>query len=496
MKRWSSIAGLVAILVLACLMPSGESLWIDETSTLLYASEPTLVAFKARILTETGSEAQMPLGMLAFWIWQKVAGSSEWGLRAVNILWTLLAAGALYRTGRRLRLPALPFWLIAQPFLWYYANEARPYVMQVAGAAWMLEGLLAGIANRGRGWSWAAALAAGALITAGASMVGVFSLIAVVITGLAVFIALRARPSPRAWLALGTGALLLAPLGFYYLQTLLRGAGGAKIWNVGLVNTGFAAYELGGFLGLGPGRLEIREAARTGAGPLGALLKPFAWQLGGLALLYALLIPPLLRGRDPERRLAAGAAAGVAALTAGLLMGAAGAAGFPFWGRHLAPLLPAWTLLIAWAADQFIRENALRPLARTVPFLLAALLAFSSAALRLDDRHGKEDYRRAARYAIDAAARGERIGWASDTRTASCYGLQTRDGTDLFAIRARDPATFESDTAGPAPDFVILSKPDIFDPHGRLLQWLLQNGFTETKNCFTGFSLWSRPPHD
>ncbi len=135
MKAFRFIASLAGVLVLAGLMPTRESLWIDETSTHLYASEPTFHSFEARLRAENGSEAQMPLGMAAFWLWEKMAGSSEWGLRSLNIVWTLVAAGVLFLTGRRLGLPALPFWLIVQPFLWYYANEARPNDMQIAGSA-------------------------------------------------------------------------------------------------------------------------------------------------------------------------------------------------------------------------------------------------------------------------------------------------------------------------------------------------------------------------
>ena len=86
LTRLGAIAGLVGVFLLACLMPTSDSFWIDETSTRLYASEPTLSALQARILADRGSEAQMPLGMLAFWMWDKAAGSSEWSFRALNIV--------------------------------------------------------------------------------------------------------------------------------------------------------------------------------------------------------------------------------------------------------------------------------------------------------------------------------------------------------------------------------------------------------------------------
>jgi hypothetical protein len=488
------MAGCLGIVVLACMMPTGESFWIDETSTQLYASEPTLGAFKTRLVTENGSETQMPLGMLAFWGWEKIAGSSEWGLRALNIVWTLLAAAALYLIGRRLRLPVLPFWLIVQPFLWFYANEARPYVMQIAGAAWLLHGMIACIQTRASGSLWAFSFLVGAIVTAGASMLGAVSLFSVMVIMGGFLVVSRSCPSRPAFWILGAGALLLAALGLYDLHTLSRGAGGTKIWNVGGVNAAFAGYELFGFLGLGPGRLEIREAARSGVPALITLFKPFGAGLGAMALLTVLLFLPITRGIDRERRLLIGLTALYAALSSALLLIAACIAGFPFWGRHLAFALPAWTILTAWAATRLNEKYPGRPLARGIPLVLAVLLLTSSLSLRLAGRHRKEDYRGAASITLQTAGRGGRIGWAADARTARYYGVSFTSipGTGgAFEIHATLPERFASDMAVPLPDAVILSKPDLFDPDGRLIRWLAANHY-ELQKTFPGFTIWSR----
>lgn len=73
--------------LLVCLMPSSESLWIDEGVDSIYAKQENLAARTSHIRSETKSQAQMPLPMLSLWAWAQVAGTSEYALRAVNILW-------------------------------------------------------------------------------------------------------------------------------------------------------------------------------------------------------------------------------------------------------------------------------------------------------------------------------------------------------------------------------------------------------------------------
>lgn len=489
------LAGLLAVVLLAALMPSGESLWIDETSTVRFAGQATLSDLAGLFRAERGSEVQMPLGMLAFWGWQKLAGSSEWALRALNIGWTLLAAWALFLTGKRLRLPLLPLWFIVQPFLWFYANEARPYVMQIAGSAWLLYGMITAVQTRASGSSWAASFLLGALLLAGASLLGAVPLFsAIVLTGGGLLL-LRARPSRSALLILGLGVLLLAPLGLYYLHTLKQGAGGSKIWTVGGVNAAFAGYELTGFSGLGPGRLEIREVARSGTAALLGVLKPFGPGLAALAFLYAVLGVRLKNVFPPARSPAIALTLLHAGLTVALLAGAALLVKFPFWGRHLAPALPCVAVLAAWCADRFVRDYSGSPLARLVPALLVALLLASSLSLRFSERHRKDDYRQAVRLANDALRAGLQIGWAADEVTARYYQAPfdaPRGPGRLYALHAAQPGLFEADLAGPAPDLVILSKHDLFDPQGRLEAWLRDHRY-EPHARLHGFVVWAKP---
>ncbi len=475
-------------------MPTGQSFWIDETCTLNWAQTPGFASLLQRIGTERDSLTQMPLGIIAFWLWEKIAPASEWGFRSINILWVCLAALAMFFTGRRLRLPALSLWLVLQPFLWSYANEARPYAMQIAGSAWLMHGLTACVQDKGRGTTWAWTLMAGAVVMTGATMLGALFLILPILILCASFKSWHTHPPRATWLPIGIGGLLLAILAVHYAATVLRGAGGARVWEVGLANAVFAGYELLGFLGLGPSRLEIREAARQSSTAIIPLLKSTAPLLGLMGALYLLLLLPLKKGPDRARQPMIAHAFSMIVVFALLLMTAAIGVGWPFWGRHLAPILPFSTLLVAWLADRFFREIRMKFVAFIVPALLAILLLASSLNLRFSTRHQKDDYRRAVSVACLARDQGSLVWWSADRLTAEHYKLpfeivNERGG----AIRYISP--FPPDTNPPEPSLVITSKPDLFDRDSRLKQWLNDNHYRKAK-MFPGFTVWTPPSPD
>ena len=128
---------LVSVLMLP-LMITNESLWIDEGSTALFATQPDLGSWWAYFTTNRSTDAQMPLSTFTAWMAEKVIGSQEWQLRAVNLVWGLCALLGITFVGRRLALPWLPLFLAIQPYFWFYMNEARPFILQLAAASWLL----------------------------------------------------------------------------------------------------------------------------------------------------------------------------------------------------------------------------------------------------------------------------------------------------------------------------------------------------------------------
>jgi len=82
-----------AALALVPLMPSSDSLWIDEAQTWRYARQPALAGWQAEMASDRFSESQMPLGMFSAWVGARFLGTSEWAMRAPNMLW---AAGSIF----------------------------------------------------------------------------------------------------------------------------------------------------------------------------------------------------------------------------------------------------------------------------------------------------------------------------------------------------------------------------------------------------------------
>ena len=117
-----------------------QSVWVDEGISVLLASRPPAEL----IATTIAQDLHPPLYYLALHYWMAVAGSGEYAIRFLSAAVGLLAIPAMYQltrsvllVGRRPRLGAAPVWggglaaMLAalSPFLVYYSQEARNYMM-------------------------------------------------------------------------------------------------------------------------------------------------------------------------------------------------------------------------------------------------------------------------------------------------------------------------------------------------------------------------------
>jgi hypothetical protein len=475
-------------------MPGTESLWIDEAQTFHHMVQPTLGALFSSLLAGQKSEALMPLGMFVAWLGGQLVGMSEWQMRAPNILWAALAVLAFVRLGQLWRAPWAPLLLATQPFLWFYANEARPYAFQIACGAWLAVGCAEVLESRRLD-----ARSLDILLVASAALVA-STLFGMVTVG-AVAVVLGTLGRRERWLIVrGTrarialGALWCAAFGAYYVWRVASGAKGAKMWDVGVQNLGFALYEFAGFAGLGPGRDELRELARTGSvlGVIHGLAADFIW-IVLLSLLLA-VVGVMLRAawQKGERRREVAFYAAICALVAGATLALALVARFPFWGRHLAPVFPFYCALLVLAFHCLQRTSWPAVVRVGVMASLLALLAFSSAQLRWSPRHAKDDYRSAVRTALSALRAGDKVWWSADTEAAAYYRLPLSKGTPeprkatlLLLDRPELIAIL------PVPDMIIMSKRDIYDPTGRVAQLITTKGFRPTQ-YFKAFTVWER----
>jgi hypothetical protein len=133
-----------------------QSLWLDEAVTHSLVTR-TLSSMLSAI---PHSESTPPLYYLVAWVWVRVFGAGEAGLRSLSAVFgtatiVLLALIARRLAGNRAALAAAAL-AAANPLLIWYSQEARAYALLVALCALSLWCLLR---EDWRGWALAASLA-------------------------------------------------------------------------------------------------------------------------------------------------------------------------------------------------------------------------------------------------------------------------------------------------------------------------------------------------
>jgi hypothetical protein len=469
---------LLAAMALMVLSITRQSIWIDEFVTYRYAAMPSWGDWLDHLLSDRRSEAQMPLGMAQSYGFAQLFGLSEVGLRAPNLLWLFLGLGAFAALGRRLQMPWLPLVLAVHPMVWFYADEARPYAMQIGLSSVLLYAsvrLLSGESRDVRAWTVGCLAALG---LCGASLMAAI-VFAVWLAVLLVFV----RPGWQAWpiglrwiTSLTVGVLGL--LAVYFSWTVLRGSGGSRIWTVGVGNIAFAGFEFVGGTGFTPGRIALREAATQGDSTLLSAIAPYSIPLLllGLVIVHVLFWggPRVWRQQDAGLLLrfmliVAGAAA-TGLIAASFLMA------FPFWGRHLIALFPLFLLMIA-----LMIQATPTGWLRYISMALIAVWLTGSLYQRFHPLHQKDDYRWAATLAQQLEAEGLTVLWIADHGTASYYAYEP----DLYYREVPDnPAWRQADV-------IFYSKGNIYDPQGIVAAWLHDQAYS-LRAQGAAFTVWQR----
>jgi hypothetical protein len=453
-----------------CAAITKQSLWIDEAVMAYFASHDGFLSLITTVIGMRTSDPQMPLYIIYLWGWAKIFGTSEYALRAANLPFAVLFVGAMAWTSRRvLGRPLLWLVLCASPFVWFYMNEARPYIGIIACSAVSTGAVLAYSCNRityGRTAPWFCLT--GLFVASGLQMLS-----ACVAPSLVVFAALALKSILRDW----KGAFLFhtplfVALGGYYLWTLSVGAGGMRE-SPGFANLAFSGYEFMGFSGLGPPRDVLRTKQNVQL-----FLDYWPWMVLGLTSMV-LALAAFLLGLFRQRH---GLLASLPiALGIGLIsfVVAAEAVDFRFWGRHLSAFFPLFSFTLITALGTVLSIGRWEPVARLAVLLLTLCWLISDARLWALQEYRKDDYRLAAREALEIAEQNDAtIVWAANEAGGSYYGLKfesPREGINRHGTRAaivgsnwtRDQVTeFLERATSEAPVILALSKPDIYDSVG------------------------------
>ena len=125
--RPTLITGILVLIALAvgAAAITTQSLWMDEGNMMYKAVTPSVSILWACATHYGGSEIQMPLFTLCLWGWEKIAGVSEYALRAINLPFLAL----MVLSFRRYRF--WPLVCLTSPFVLYYVGELRPYMFQM-----------------------------------------------------------------------------------------------------------------------------------------------------------------------------------------------------------------------------------------------------------------------------------------------------------------------------------------------------------------------------
>lgn len=483
---------IVLVLGIVCALAiSRESFWIDELYTPRAAEQPTLTAWWKEVFYEKGSNLQAPLYMLWIWVCGRMFGTSELALRAVNLLWFAPALLALARAlTSRPTLQATALLTAAMgPMAWYYLNEARPYAMQLGTSLylfaviihWRLHPDTTITDERWRVLSFAVAL----VLLCGSSLLAMILAVTPLFTTLIVLPKKRLQMLGKTfWSVWGITLTVLFCLGFYYLWTLHQGARATAVATTNLKNVAFIAYELLGFDGLGPGRLEIRN------GGLG-VFKAYVPVLFFYASVTSILL--FFGGRELGQKLGPKKLAAIllAALApAGFILATGALVHFRVLGRHMMCLAPLAFLLLAVGAAATWRRSGWGKITVTTFF---ALYLTSSLALRFAMRHQKDDYRGAAAIAKTALASGKSVWWNAEQNGAVYYRVPFSTGSIMEggkALYLMNPSEKQL-AAAIRPDLVITSRPDVYDGSGALEKYLSEGNYRTASNL-TAFTIWTR----
>jgi len=466
----------------ACLALSSQSFWTDEAETALKALPPTLPGWWHALYAERNTNIQLPLYMLYIWGWARLFGVSELALRAANLPWFFLGLAAIAHFLRRhpsLRNTALLLYCI-HPFVWYYLDEARPYLMELCASLLVFGALFDALDHPDDTlpplWWWL--FGAGVTILCGAGILGVPWAIAALLlllmrrSGFVGSLARAGRP------ALLVFAPILGLIALFYAWTLEQKVH-ISVLDPGVRSVLSLFYEQIGFLGLGPGRLDLRT---NDLSLFRAYLVPLA--LLGLPLAWGFMVAARKRfGLSPSHL------ASALLISAGpaLLIFALGFLRHTrILARHLTPFFPFF--LLAQACAILLLWRGGRPFSRAAAGLIVVMLAISSLQVRFAFRHSKDDERAACASAVQVLAQGKRVWWVAPIAGAEYYRLPFSK-VEIPGYARWVGAALPHDSG--LPDQIYLCRTDLSDATGSTAAFIAAHGY-HIAGIWQAFTLWEK----
>jgi uncharacterized membrane protein len=379
-----------------------QSYWYDESVTLELVRQPFTMMF-AHVQTVEGTP---PLYYCVAWVWTRIFGFGEAGLRSLSAVAGLCVIPAVYGTASELisrRAGLIAAALAAcNPMLIWYSQEARAYSLMVAMASLSLLAFVHLLSSRPTG-RWFVAWAVAASLTLATHYYG---LVAVVPEAL--WLLWAHRRDLRMWSAI----CLVGAVGLALLPLALRQRHNAS-W--------IAELPLGHRLEQVPSQFLLGTGAPGRTWLIIASLAGLIIAAGGLALTAA--------PRERSRALIAGALA-VAGLVLSLLLIPAGAD--YVLPRNLIALVVALIVLVAGG----LGARRTRMLGWAGAGLLCAVGVIVTVAVAVDWKLQRPDWRGVAKAVVSTPQPGARAVLVEDSDSPIPLGDYL---PGLHVLRFRSP---------------------------------------------------------
>jgi len=450
---------LLLFAVIAALAITDRSFWIDECVTAEFGKQSTVVNCWRAMMGV--SEVQQPLYMLYMWSCVHLVGSTELVLRAAGAPWFIIGATVFVRAfGRVIGSTLLPALLISSSaFVWYYLNEARVYIAELGLALALIGSAIDCLQCIDAPENSRASLRLfllSLLLLCGTSVLaaawGAFFLLGLLVCVPRSKWIAYLRLVPWSFAACGGGLVALAA---YYGWTFTLHARATAVGTTTPQTMIFVFYELLGFVGLGPGRNELRASGASALLPYAGSILMFAVAVGGT---FWNGTKELTARFGVKRVLLLTVIVGtpfVALCAIGI------ATRFRVLGRHVVPLLPLLWIVLAFGIVRLLQQPS--RIGKIVAAAFFCLNFASSFSVRFAARHEKDDYRGAAAIARRAVASGETVWWNAERLGAAYYGLSASNAPGRTYVIILTNPTRDELRQFPAPSVVIASKPDTYD---------------------------------
>lgn len=479
LSRAVILAVAMASLVIGAFAITSQSYDADEAVSLIVAMVPS-VDLAWHYAQAVGTPVlQAPLYHAGLFVWNKMAGGSEWAMRAANIPWFILAQLSFLILLRHRPQLALTACLLAivNPALWLYLDATRPYIMQYAAACWLVTILLRGtLAPAPPSFSrenhialWGACVAIVLLFGTGwSSMVWVGGFIlALAWLRLTATPTSDTQPLPRVVAAL-LPLLLILLLAYQLLvwPGWPTGNAGLKQFAQGII---YIVYEFFGFSGFGPGRLDLRLS------PLRSIMRHLPMLLPLTICLGVMAVFAIRQAMRHEiRRYFTTWMLGLV-LPAAVLLGACLVFNQRPTPRDFIPVLPVIILGLALTILAAVEKKSL--LLRGIAVAIPVLWLVSGLNLRWQQGHAKDDYRAAAAIAAASLREDKEVWWVADGAAAFIYFTPVSLTESPGRAWAMQSPAWDNIRFKLPPRIIIVSRPDIFDVQGAVARYASENHF-------------------